>query len=53
MYMAEFMKAGAELFIGTSGYSYPDWKGILYPRSVNTKYGWVYSRVDLLVSLLQ
>jgi uncharacterized protein YecE (DUF72 family) len=23
---------GAQFFIGTSGYSYPDWKGIVYPR---------------------
>ena len=32
--MARSSKAGPELFIGTSGYSYPDWKGIVYPRSV-------------------
>ena len=30
--MARSSKATAELFIGTSGYSYPDWKGIVYPR---------------------
>jgi uncharacterized protein YecE (DUF72 family) len=27
------------LFIGTSGYSYPDWKGIVYPRSVKRDVG--------------
>ena len=32
-------KAGAELFIGTSGYSYPDWKGIVYPRPVKRDVG--------------
>jgi hypothetical protein len=31
--------AGAELFIGTSGYSYPDWKGIVYLRSVKRDVG--------------
>jgi uncharacterized protein YecE (DUF72 family) len=37
--MAKSAKAGAELFIGTSGYSYPDWKGIVYPRSVKREVG--------------
>ena len=32
-------KADAELFIGTSGYSYPDWKGIVYPRTVKRDVG--------------
>jgi uncharacterized protein YecE (DUF72 family) len=32
-------RTGAELFIGTSGYSYPDWKGIVYPRSVKRDVG--------------
>ena len=28
-----------QLFIGTSGYSYPDWKGIVYPKSVKRDVG--------------
>jgi uncharacterized protein YecE (DUF72 family) len=32
-------KIGAELFIGISGYSYPDWKGIVYRRSVKREVG--------------
>lgn len=28
-----------QLFIGTSGYSYPDWKGIVYPKSVKREVG--------------
>jgi hypothetical protein len=28
--MATLKNAGAEFFIGTSGYSYPDWKGVVY-----------------------
>jgi single-strand DNA-binding protein len=39
MYMATSRKPGAELFIRTSGYSYPDWKGIVYPRSVKRDVG--------------
>jgi hypothetical protein len=31
--------AGAEFFIGTSGYSYPDWKGVVYPRSIKRDVG--------------
>jgi len=27
------------LFIGTSGYSYPDWRGIVYPKSVKREVG--------------
>lgn len=37
--MARSSKAGTELFIGTSGYSYPDWKGIVYPRSLKRDVG--------------
>lgn len=37
--MARSSKAGTELFIGTSGYSYPDWKGIVYPRFVKRDVG--------------
>lgn len=29
----------AQLFIGTSGYSYPDWKGVVYPRSLKSDVG--------------
>lgn len=29
----------AQLFIGTSGYSYPDWKGVVYPRTVKRDVG--------------
>jgi uncharacterized protein YecE (DUF72 family) len=28
-----------ELFVGTSGYSYPDWRGIVYPKSVKREVG--------------
>ena len=27
------------LFVGTSGYSYPDWRGIVYPESVKREVG--------------
>jgi uncharacterized protein YecE (DUF72 family) len=37
--MAKSADARARLFIGTSGYSYPDWKGIVYPRSVKRDVG--------------
>jgi uncharacterized protein YecE (DUF72 family) len=37
--MAKSGDATARLFIGTSGYSYPDWKGIVYPRSVKRDVG--------------
>jgi uncharacterized protein YecE (DUF72 family) len=37
--MGKSSKAWTELFIGTSGYSYPDWKGIVYPRSVKRDVG--------------
>ncbi len=30
---------GTELFIGTSGYSYPDWKGVVYPASLKKAVG--------------
>lgn len=26
----------AEIYIGTSGYSYPDWRGVLYPRGLKS-----------------
>src|SRR5689334_11136581 len=29
--------AGYELLIGTSGYSYPDWKGTFYPRDLKKR----------------
>lgn len=29
----------SQWFIGTSGYSYPDWKGIVYPKSVKREVG--------------
>lgn len=28
---------GARLFLGTSGYSFPDWKGVFYPRRITGK----------------
>jgi uncharacterized protein YecE (DUF72 family) len=37
--MEKHRNAGAQLFIGTSGYSYPDWKGIVYPRSLKRDVG--------------
>jgi uncharacterized protein YecE (DUF72 family) len=37
--MGRSSKAGAELFIGTSGYSCPHWKGIVFPRSVKRDLG--------------
>jgi uncharacterized protein YecE (DUF72 family) len=37
--MAEMKNGHAQLFIGTSGYSYPDWRGIVYPRSVKRDVG--------------
>src|SRR5579884_1527875 len=27
------------IYLGTSGFSYPDWKGIVYPADVKKKYG--------------
>jgi uncharacterized protein YecE (DUF72 family) len=32
-------KSKAELFVGTSGYSYPDWKGVVYPKTVKRDVG--------------
>ncbi|HZQ42358.1 MAG TPA: DUF72 domain-containing protein [Acidobacteriaceae bacterium] len=37
--MAPTKTHGAEIFVGTSGYSYPDWKGVVYPRSVKREVG--------------
>jgi uncharacterized protein YecE (DUF72 family) len=48
MCMAKSTKAGPELFIGTSGYSYPDWKGIVYPRSVKRDVGGSTSELTYL-----
>ena len=39
MCMEKHRNAGAQLFIGTSGYSYPDWKGIVYPRALKRDVG--------------
>jgi uncharacterized protein YecE (DUF72 family) len=33
------IRRGAQLFIGTSGYSYPDWKSGVYPRSLRRDVG--------------
>jgi len=30
---------GIELLVGTAGFQYPDWKGIVYPANVKQKYG--------------
>jgi hypothetical protein len=37
--MARSKHPQVELFVGTSGYSYPDWKGIVYPRSLKREVG--------------
>lgn len=39
MGMARSGHGKSQLFIGTSGYSYPDWKGIVYPKSVKREVG--------------
>ncbi len=31
------LQGGARLFLGTSGYSFPDWKGVFYPRRIAGK----------------
>jgi uncharacterized protein YecE (DUF72 family) len=37
--MAKPRDGHPQIFVGTSGYSYPDWKGIVYPRSVKRDVG--------------
>lgn len=37
--MTKPIHAVDEFFIGTSGYSYPDWKGVVYPKSVKRDVG--------------
>jgi uncharacterized protein YecE (DUF72 family) len=37
--MARSKNPDVELFVGTSGYSYPDWKGIVYPPSLKREVG--------------
>src|ERR1700739_4173780 len=32
-------RSGAELCVGTSVYSYPDWKGVVYPSSLKRDVG--------------
>ena len=39
MGMTSSAPSHAKVFVGTSGYSYPDWKGIVYPRSVKRDVG--------------
>jgi uncharacterized protein YecE (DUF72 family) len=39
MGMTSSAPSQAKVFVGTSGYSYPDWKGIVYPRSVKRDVG--------------
>lgn len=39
MVMADRTQNEARIFIGTSGYSYPDWKGVVYPKSVKREVG--------------
>lgn len=39
MGMAGSKARKAQVFIGTSGYSYPDWRGIVYPKSVKRDVG--------------
>ena len=33
------IRRSAQLFIGTSGYSYPDWKSVVYPRTLKRDVG--------------
>jgi uncharacterized protein YecE (DUF72 family) len=37
--MAIRCSSRVKLFVGTSGYSYPDWKGVVYPRSLKREVG--------------
>lgn len=37
MYMAE--TKAPQLFVGTSGYSYPDWRGVVYPKTMKRDVG--------------
>ncbi len=39
MHMATAKSKHAEILIGTSGYSYPDWRGIVYPKFVKRDVG--------------
>lgn len=39
MCMSSAHNSKAQLFIGTSGYSYPDWRGVVYPKSVKRDVG--------------
>jgi len=39
MNMATSKSERAKIFVGTSGYSYPDWRGVVYPRSVKRDVG--------------
>ncbi len=39
MLMSTRAPKSTELFIGTSGYSYPDWKGVVYPKSLKKDVG--------------
>src|ERR1700759_4916979 len=38
-FMVRSAPAKPQMFIGTSGYSYPDWKGIVYPRFIKRDVG--------------
>ena len=37
--MAMSKASKPQIFVGTSGYSYPDWRGVVYPRSVKRDVG--------------
>jgi uncharacterized protein YecE (DUF72 family) len=37
--MASRSSNRVKVFVGTSGYSYPDWKGVVYPRSLKREVG--------------
>lgn len=39
MAMSDRTHPGAELFIGTSGNSYSDWRGVVYPKSLKRAVG--------------
>ena len=37
--MKDQLHHDARMFIGTSGYSYPDWKGVVYPKFLKREVG--------------
>ena len=50
--MKELMEKAKSILLGTSGYDYPEWKGIFYPRDVKRKdflayYSTVFNALEL------